>query len=76
MARTAATAAPRETVSAKDQLITYQEAADRLGVVRETVKRLVYRGVLPVVHVGRAPRIPVAALDDFIANGGVPADKR
>lgn len=47
-------------------LLTYQAAADRLGVSTRTVRRLVERGALPVVDpTGSAPRIHVDDLEEY-----------
>lgn len=49
-------------------LLTIEEAAARLMLGRSTVYALVAAGHVESVHVGRACRIPAAALDDFVAN--------
>lgn len=41
------------------QLATVQEAAERLAVHPMTVRRLIERGQMPAVRVGRAIRIDV-----------------
>lgn len=43
-------------------LVTYPEAAEMLGVGRSTLYELTAAGEIPVVRIGRAARIPVAAL--------------
>lgn len=47
-------------------LVRPDEAAALLGVGRSTVYVLLRRGELPVVHVGRAARIPMAAIARFV----------
>lgn len=50
-------------------LLDYATAAERLSVSKSTVKRLVDRGVLPVVHpTGGTPRIHVEDLEDYAAS--------
>ena len=46
-------------------LLRFEEAADALALCRSTIYSLVDRGELPVVRVGRAVRIPVAAVEEF-----------
>jgi excisionase family DNA binding protein len=43
------------------------EAAAALGVGRSTVYELMRSGELPVVHIGRAVRIPSRALEHWVA---------
>jgi excisionase family DNA binding protein len=47
-------------------LLRLPEVAALLGIGRSTVYELVQRGDLPTVHVGRALRIPSAALRDWV----------
>ena len=47
-------------------LLRLPEVASLLGVGRSTVYELVQRGDLPAVHVGRAVRIPSAALQRWV----------
>ena len=51
-------------------LLTAGEVAERLRVALPTVYGLAQRGVLPVVHVGRALRFEDAAVQAFVARGG------
>jgi putative molybdopterin biosynthesis protein len=53
--------------SRKEQrLLNVEEAAGYLGITSWTVRRLVWRGELPSVPVGRCVRIDRKDLDDFI----------
>ena len=54
------------TPATEPALLTIHEAADRLGVGRSTVYRLIETGELEVVHVGRSVRVPPAAIDDLV----------
>lgn len=47
-------------------LLTVEEAARRLGIGRTLAWRLVRRGELPSVRLGRLVRIPERALDDWL----------
>lgn len=47
-------------------LLTIADAAARLSVSRRTMYDLVRRGVVNSVHIGRARRVGVSALNDFI----------
>ena len=47
-------------------LLTVREAASRLGIGRSTAYELIAAGDLETVHIGRACRIPTAALDRFV----------
>lgn len=48
-------------------LLTVLAAAHLLGCGRSYVYSLVARGELPLLHFGRAARIPRAALEDLVA---------
>jgi excisionase family DNA binding protein len=48
-------------------LLTPEEAAHRLGIGRTTVYDLMNAGELPSLWIGRARRIPAAAIPAFIA---------
>ena len=48
-----------------DGLLTIREAAERLSVHRETIRRAIKAGELPAQRTGRDWRIEVAALDRF-----------
>jgi excisionase family DNA binding protein len=47
-------------------LLRVDEAASRLGLARSTVYQLLADGTLPVVRIGRAVRVPLAALDAWV----------
>ena len=49
-------------------LLTVPEAARALGLGRSTVYELIGAGRLEVVHIGRAARVPVDALDSFVTS--------
>ena len=49
-------------------LLRPPEAAARLAVARSTLYLLIARGELPVVRIGRSVRLPVSALDEWVAN--------
>jgi excisionase family DNA binding protein len=48
------------------QLLTVAEAATALRVGRTLVYELVLRGELGSIKIGRARRIPISAVEDFI----------
>lgn len=48
-------------------LLTVPEAALRLGVGRSFLYELILKGQVASLKLGRARRVPVAALEDFIA---------
>jgi excisionase family DNA binding protein len=48
-------------------LLTINEAADRLALSRATVQRLVARGDVPTVTIGRARRVAVHDLHAFVS---------
>lgn len=54
--------------STQPLLLRIEEAARLLGLGRSTVYELLYKGVLPSVHIGTARRIPLAALMQWIAD--------
>jgi excisionase family DNA binding protein len=59
------------------RLVTIALAGRLLGVGRSTAYELVAAGELEVVHIGRAARVPVAAVDAYVerlrARAGVTA---
>ena len=48
-------------------LVSIEEAARRLQVSRSTLYLLVQRGELQSIKIGASRRVPVAALDEFVA---------
>ncbi len=48
-------------------LLTIPEAAESLGVCRSIVYDLVLTGQLASIKIGRARRVPVTALQEFVA---------
>jgi excisionase family DNA binding protein len=59
-----------------DQLLTPQEAADRLGTSLRFVRRLVLERRIPFIKLGRHVRIATSDLDAFIAAGRIDALRR
>ena len=49
------------------KLLTVAESAIYLGVSRSLLYSYVLRGQIPSIKIGRARRIPVAALDEWVA---------
>jgi excisionase family DNA binding protein len=47
-------------------LLTVGEAADRLGVGRSFLYQLIQRGELQSLKLGRARRVPLRVLDEFV----------
>lgn len=50
------------------RLVSVPEAARLLGIGRTTAYELLAAGQLEVVHIGRAARVPVDAIDEFVEN--------
>lgn len=48
------------------KMLTLEEAAERLGVVRMTVYRLVRKGQLRAHRVGRVWRVPEDAIEEYL----------
>ena len=48
-------------------LYTVPEAAAQLGLGRSKLYELLNSGALPTVRIGRAVRIPAAALEEWVA---------
>ena len=65
------------TTAAQPVLLTVEEACHALDLSRPTVYGLINSGRLRSLTFGRARRIPVAALEEFVAremSGGDPHD--
>lgn len=52
-------------------LPSVEEAAERLGIGKTLAWELVWDGVLPSVRLGRCVRIPLGALEDWIAQTAI-----
>ena len=55
-----------EAKKAENRCLTVKEAAERLNIHWSTTYRLVKDGKLGAIHIGRAVRIPVDALEAFM----------
>ena len=55
-------------------LLKVEEAAERLSMGRSKAYELVQSGELPVIHVGRSVRIPVAALERWVERKAAEAE--
>jgi excisionase family DNA binding protein len=60
----------------RERLLTYVEAAERLGTSPRFPKRLVAERRIRFVKLGRHTRIPETAIDEMIAAGTVEAIDR
>jgi excisionase family DNA binding protein len=47
-------------------LLTVEEAAERIGICRSNMFKLIRRGEIQSVRVGRLRRVTPAALEDFV----------
>lgn len=54
---------------ARPALLTSEDVSRILGVHRNTVRRLVRRGQLRAIHVGRLPRFRPEDLDAYLERG-------
>ena len=57
-----------------EKLLSVSEAAELLGTTVRFPRRLVAERRIRFVHVGRHVRIPISALEDFVASGTVEPD--
>lgn len=48
-------------------LVTVEEAAEALAISRTALYALLRGGEIQVVHIGRSVRVPVVALEAFVA---------
>jgi excisionase family DNA binding protein len=55
-----------EALRGERLLYTMAEAAAVLGIGRSTVYELARTGALPVMHVGRAVRVPREAIEEWV----------
>jgi excisionase family DNA binding protein len=55
-------------------LLTVEEAADRIGICRSNMFKLIRQGDVKSVKVGRLRRVTPAALEDFVQHLSQPAD--
>jgi excisionase family DNA binding protein len=58
------------------RLLTVKQAAEELGLSARTIWAWVYARKVSVVRLGRAVRIPQAAIEELIESGSVPAEGR
>ncbi|MBL8762231.1 MAG: helix-turn-helix domain-containing protein [Phycisphaerae bacterium] len=61
----------RHEIDPQPDALTVRETARRLSVSQMTVWRLLARGVLIRVRVGRAVRILARSVEQFVERGGV-----
>ena len=61
---------------ATGKLLSVPEVAEALSIRPATVRAWLARRRLPVVHCGRAVRIPAAAVEKFIAENTIPAKEQ
>lgn len=59
-----------------EQLSRIPAVAIRLGVSQKSVWRLIRRGLIPAVRVGRQVRVDQAQLEEWIRAGGVGASRQ
>jgi excisionase family DNA binding protein len=55
-------------------LLTVEEAADRVGICRSNMFKLIRQGDVQSVKVGRLRRVTPAALEEFVRRLGASAD--
>jgi excisionase family DNA binding protein len=51
----------------QELLLRIDAAADRLSISRATLYRMIQRGEIATIRIGSAVRIPVSALDRWLA---------
>jgi len=54
-------------MSSERLLLRVEEAADRLAIGRSKTYELIRQGILPSVRLGRTVRVPLYALEHWIA---------
>ena len=65
------TPAPAETPAEPERVLRVSEVAEHLDCNPHLVYRLIHRGELRAVRVGRLIRVPLSALNEYLA--GAPA---
>lgn len=55
-----------QTQDAQRLLLTVEQAADRLGICRSNMFKLIRTGAVESVQIGRLRRITPAALEDYV----------
>ena len=55
-------------------LLTVEEAADRIGICRSNMFKLIRQGDVKSVKVGRLRRVTPAALEDYVRQLSTPTD--
>jgi excisionase family DNA binding protein len=55
-------------------LLTVEEAADRIGICRSNMFKLIRQGDVKSVKVGRLRRVTPTALEDFVRQLSAPVD--
>jgi excisionase family DNA binding protein len=68
------TAPNRALESSPRLLLTVEEAADRIGICRSNMFKLIRQGHVKSVKVGRLRRVTPAALEDFVQRLSAPTD--
>lgn len=63
-----------EAATPSPLLVTIEEAGKLLCLSRSSVYRLIDSGDIEAVHIGRAVRVPVTALADFVDRLRAPAE--
>jgi excisionase family DNA binding protein len=58
--------APQRTENPPRLLLTVEEAAERVGICRSNMFKLIRQGDVESVKVGRLRRVTPAALEDFV----------
>ena len=72
--QTQGTAGPNGSERTPRLLLTVEEAADRIGICRSSMFKLIRQGNVKSVKVGRLRRVTPAALEDFVHQLSEPAD--
>ena len=52
--------------------LTIPQAGEQLAVSRSTIRRLLSRGDLKQIKIGRAVRVLASSVDELAARGGIP----